>query len=72
MGEPGMLQSMGSQKVGHDWATERNWTAVKHKITSDPPSPCSDNLLDNIGLSYIYSVDFVRKEEKQKEKQNLR
>ena len=25
-GKPGMLQSMGSQKVGHDWATERNWT----------------------------------------------
>ena len=24
-GEPGMLQSMGSQSVGHDWATELNW-----------------------------------------------
>ena len=23
---PGMLQSMGSQRVGHDWATELNWT----------------------------------------------
>ena len=23
--KPGMLQSMGSQRVGHDWATERNW-----------------------------------------------
>ena len=22
-GKPGMLQSMGSQRVGHDWATER-------------------------------------------------
>ena len=22
---PGVLQSMGSQRVGHDWATERNW-----------------------------------------------
>ena len=21
-----MLQSMGSQRVGHDWATELNWT----------------------------------------------
>jgi len=27
-GKPGMLQSMGSQKVGHDWATELNW--VQH------------------------------------------
>ena len=24
---PGMLQSMGSQRVGHDWATELNWMA---------------------------------------------
>ena len=25
-GRPGVLQSMGSHKVGHDWATELNWT----------------------------------------------
>ena len=24
-GRPGMLRSMGSQRVGHDWATELNW-----------------------------------------------
>ena len=24
-GKPGMLQSMGSQRVVHDWATELNW-----------------------------------------------
>jgi len=24
-GKPGMLQSMGSQRLGHDWATELNW-----------------------------------------------
>ena len=24
-GKPGVLQSMGSQKVGHNWATELNW-----------------------------------------------
>ena len=24
-GKPGILQSMGSQRVGHDWATELNW-----------------------------------------------
>ena len=30
---PGVLQSMGSQRVGHDWATELNWmkpTFIKH------------------------------------------
>ena len=25
-GKPGMLQSMGSQRVEHKWATELNWT----------------------------------------------
>ena len=25
-GKPGMLQFMGSQRVGHNWATELNWT----------------------------------------------
>ena len=25
-GRPGMLQCMGLQRVGHDWATELNWT----------------------------------------------
>ena len=27
-GRPGVLQFMGSQRVGHDWATELNWTEV--------------------------------------------
>ena len=26
IGRPGMLWFMGSQRVGHDWATELNWT----------------------------------------------
>ena len=28
-GRPGMLQSMVSQRVRHDWATELNWTELK-------------------------------------------
>ena len=28
-GRPGVLQFMGSQIVGHDWATELNWTENK-------------------------------------------
>ena len=27
-GRPGVLQFMGSQRVGHDWATELNWIPV--------------------------------------------
>ena len=33
-GKPGVLQSMGSQRVGHDWATELNWTeTVSGQVT---------------------------------------
>ena len=28
-GKPGMLQSMGSQRVRHNWATELNWILLK-------------------------------------------
>ena len=27
-GRPGVLRFMGSQRVGHDWATELNWTEL--------------------------------------------
>ena len=29
---PGMLRFMGLQRVGHDWATELNWTEEPKKI----------------------------------------
>ena len=29
-GRPGVLQSMGSQRVGHGWATELNWTELNY------------------------------------------
>ena len=32
MEEPGGLQSTGSQRVGHDWATELNWDIILIKI----------------------------------------
>ena len=28
-GKPGVLQSMGWQRVRHDWATDLNWTELK-------------------------------------------
>ena len=30
-GRPGLLQFMGLQRVGHDWATELNWNSVVMK-----------------------------------------
>ena len=34
-GKPGVLQSMGSQRVGHDWATELNWTEIHPEWESE-------------------------------------
>ena len=35
-GRPGVLQSMGSQRVGHDWVTELNWINSLLWIDSAP------------------------------------
>ena len=37
-GRPGMLQSMGLQRVRHDWVTKLNWKMKWEK-------PCPDNIL---------------------------
>ena len=31
-GRPGVLQFIGSQRVGHDWATELNWNKTKFPV----------------------------------------
>jgi len=41
-GRPGVLRFMGSQRVGHDWATELNWT------DSTSYSNCVTNKIHNI------------------------
>ena len=46
-GRPGVLQFMGSQRVGHDWATELNWTEMEEKrvhSTGDHRVPTADSL----------------------------
>ena len=32
-GKPGVLQSMGSQRIGYDWANELNWTDWRSKLS---------------------------------------
>ena len=43
-GKPGMLQSIGLQRVGHDWVTEVNWTTYWRGLpfpsVGDLPDPC--------------------------------
>ena len=43
-GKPGMLQSMGSQRIGHDWATELNWTT---QLCCCNETPTIDNVERN-------------------------
>ena len=43
-GRPGVLQFMGPQRVGHDWATELNWTeypAIMNLTFQVPMQYCS-------------------------------
>ena len=42
MGKPGVLQSPGSQRVGHDWETELNWI-MKRNLTAIKPTAKQDN-----------------------------
>ena len=44
-GRPGVLQFMGSQKVGHDWATELNWTELMHKTDNSWETVAQGTLL---------------------------
>ena len=48
MEEPGMVQSMGPQRVGHDWVTELNWTEEEKwgfpggSVVKNPPTNAGD------------------------------
>ena len=47
---PGVLQSMGSQKVGHEWATELNWFHIGYKIFNIVP--CAIHVL----VGYLFYI----------------
>ena len=34
-GKPGVMQSIGSQRVGHDWATELNWIEAVSRFCAE-------------------------------------
>ena len=51
-GRPGVLQFMGSQRVGHDWVTELNWT--KSKRCCCPPKTYKDNCFSVSLISALY------------------
>ena len=55
--EPGGLQSMGSQRVGHDWVTEYPWHKLWKKIKSYGPRAwkISNTLLSRYAFWLIHS-----------------
>ena len=50
-GRPGVLQFMGSQRVGHDWATELNWTELNNEQCRASFPVCVSHLYVFICLS---------------------
>ena len=55
-GRPGVLQFMGSQRVGHDWATELNWTdSIKYWIWS---IICSFTLQEGMSMVPAFLGEF--------------
>ena len=60
-GRPGMLHSMGLQRVGHDWMTELNWTDLTNQSILKEISPgCS---LEGMMLSWNSSTLATSREE---------
>ena len=43
--EPGRLQSMGSQRVGHNWATSRSLSLIKQLFSSRKVYSCSQTIV---------------------------
>ena len=60
-GRPGMLQSMGSQRVRHDWATELNWTVKlkTHYVLQYSQLLLSATMLDFFPPAFYYSYSSV-------------
>ena len=50
-GRPGVLRSMGSQRAGHDWATELNWNIVEIPPNTKDYTKESRLSLPNSGLN---------------------
>ena len=61
---PGMLQFMGSQRVGHNWVTELNWTELnminsisrKMFLLETTASPLAGNRVDSMSTERILTI----------------
>ena len=55
-GKPGVLQSLGSQRVRHDWVTELNWKAIKKLNTCRKRTKYSFIKFESLFLFFVYFV----------------
>ena len=51
IGRPGVLRFLGSQRVGHNWATEVNWTEGAYQIKDFLPVHCI-TFLGKVSFTY--------------------
>ena len=58
-GRPGVLQFMGSWRVGHDWVTELNWTELLSLNTSSLSLSCSLLIVPHGGVFQDAIVSFM-------------
>ena len=58
-GRPGVLWFMGSQRVGHNWATELNWTELKITADGDCSHESKRHLL--LGRKAMTNLDSILK-----------
>ena len=80
-GRPGMLQLMGLQRVGHDWATELNWTDVcnigvpqyvRQMLTNMKGEINSNTIIVGTFNTELILMDISTKQKISKETQTLR
>ena len=59
-GRPGMLWFMRSQRVGHDWVTELNWTELCLKVWDKPTCHFSltvrSLMLPHVSYSFVFII----------------
>ena len=58
--KPGVLQSMGSQRGGHDWATELNWTELISPKLPFNRKTCNHFLKSRIFLDFFWKIQMPR------------
>ena len=58
-GKPGMLQSMGSQRVGHDWVTELNWRRAVRSVVQETIDVCLNPHLYSLSMLYNWLLNLT-------------